>query len=160
MKVDKNLEQLAKFQPLFSRKRFCAVPPPISISPLMYLLSQRRGQRVANERWKVVARSRRQKSWQWPTTSAHLYLFLLGPPFSIACENRKRNSLIGHVLKDTRSSLGGTLVYETTRVIRLTIVGEDKQEHKERPTMWYLYMLLLWSSLEYNIKHMYICEPS
>jgi len=109
MKVDKNLEQLAKFQPLFSRKRFCAVPPPISISPLMYLLSQR-SQRVANEKSEVVARSRRQKSWQWPTTSAHLYLFLLGPPFSIACENRKRNSLIGHVLKDTRSSLGHTSV--------------------------------------------------
>jgi len=111
MKVDKNLEQLAKFQPLFSRKRFCAVPPPISISPLMYLLSQRRGRRVANERWKVVARSRRQKSWQWPTTSAHPYLFLLGPHFSISCENRKRNSLIGHVLKDTRSSLGHSSVW-------------------------------------------------
>jgi hypothetical protein len=55
MKVDKNLEQLAKFQPLFSRKRFCAVPPPISISPLTYLLSQRRGQRVANEKSEVVA---------------------------------------------------------------------------------------------------------
>jgi len=110
MKVDKNLEQLAKFQPLFSRKRFCAVPPPISISPLMYLLSQRRGQRVANEKSEVVARSRRQKSWQWPTTSAHPYLFLLGPHFSISCENRKRNSLIGHVLKYTRSSLGHSSV--------------------------------------------------
>jgi hypothetical protein len=45
------------------------------------------------------------------------------------------------MFKRTQNLLCGTVVDETPRGIRFASVGEDKQETKQHPIMWYLYML-------------------
>jgi hypothetical protein len=51
--------------------------------------------------------------------------------------------LLGHVQKDTISSLGySTVVDETPRAIRFDSVGEDRQERRQHPIIWYALLSL------------------